>query len=214
MRFDLKRVEGYRNFCNKLWNAANYVLMSTAELTQSDHPVESVADQWIRLKFQETSNAVNQAMNDYRFDLAAKYIYEFVWDEFCDWYLELCKPVLLSETASDAEKAGTQTCLLETLEATLRLAHPFMPFITEELWQKLPTTLRRGPSLMLAEYPKTAPIATSSEAFLRISSGSKRWLAPFETFAASKIFRQANSFRFYCNRGAPSTGLAKCNLRN
>jgi valyl-tRNA synthetase len=163
MRFDLKRVEGYRNFCNKLWNAANYVLMSTAELTQSDHPVESVADQWIRLKFQETSNAVNQAMNDYRFDLAAKYIYEFVWDEFCDWYLELCKPVLLSETASDAEKAGTQTCLLETLEATLRLAHPFMPFITEELWQKLPTTLRRGPSLMLAEYPKTAPIATSSE---------------------------------------------------
>jgi len=110
------------------------------------------------LKFQETNNAVNQAMDDYRFDLAAKHIYEFVWDEFCDWYLELCKPVLLSDTASPAEKAGTQTCLLETLEATLRLAHPFMPFITEELWQKLPNALRDGPSIMLAAYPKTAPI--------------------------------------------------------
>jgi valyl-tRNA synthetase len=97
-------------------------------------------------------------MDDYRFDLAAKHIYEFVWDEFCDWYLELCKPVLLSDTASSAEKAGTQTCLLETLEATLRLAHPFMPFITEELWQKLPQPLRGGPSLMLAAYPAPAPI--------------------------------------------------------
>ena len=158
MRFDLKRVEGYRNFCNKLWNAANYVLMSTDERIQSATSVESVADQWIRLKFQETNNAVNQAMDDYRFDLAAKHIYEFVWDEFCDWYLELCKPVLLSEAASSAEKAGTQACLLETLEATLRLAHPFMPFITEELWQKLPQPLRGGPSLMLAAYPAPAPI--------------------------------------------------------
>jgi valyl-tRNA synthetase len=155
-------VEGYRNFCNKLWNAANYVLMSTDERTQSPAPIESVADHWIRLKFQETCNAVNQAMDDYRFDLAAKHIYEFVWDEFCDWYLELCKPVLLSDSVSAAEKAGTQTCLLETLEATLRLAHPFMPFITEELWQKLPDASREGPSLMLAAYPEASPIPDTS----------------------------------------------------
>ena len=153
MRFDLKRVDGYRNFCNKLWNAANFVAMNTQVLVDTPTREESTADQWIRRQFQETSNAVNRAFDDHRFDLAAKHIYEFIWDEFCDWYLELCKPVLSSGDSTDAQKSGTQHCLLETLESILRLAHPLIPFMTEALWQKLPKDFRKGPSIMIAAYP-------------------------------------------------------------
>ena len=164
MRFDLKRVEGYRNFCNKLWNAANFVAMSTTNRITHEQPLASVADQWISLQFQHTCNLVNQAMDTYRFDLATKAIYEFVWDEFCDWYLELCKPVLSGEQTDPRLKAGTQNCLLETLEGILRLTHPFMPFISEALWLNLPTTVREGPSLMLANYPQSQDIALDDAA--------------------------------------------------
>ena len=164
MRFDLKRVEGYRNFCNKLWNAANFVAMSTTNRITHEQPLASVADQWISLQFQHTCNLVNQAMDTYRFDLATKAIYEFVWDEFCDWYLELCKPVLSGEQTDPRLKAGTQNCLLETLEGILRLTHPFMPFISEALWLNLPTTVREGPSLMLANYPQLQDIALDDAA--------------------------------------------------
>jgi len=158
MRFDLKRVEGYRNFCNKLWNAANFVAMSTNQPIHHEAPIASVADHWIRLQFGHTTHIVNQAMDNYRFDLAAKAIYEFVWDEFCDWYLELSKPVLTADATNTAMKAGTQACLVEILEGILRLAHPFIPFITETLWLALPQSERQGPSLMLAAYPEHGPV--------------------------------------------------------
>ncbi|MBT5700042.1 MAG: class I tRNA ligase family protein, partial [Gammaproteobacteria bacterium] len=157
IRFDMKRVEGYRNFCNKLWNAAIFVSgnISANESQLDSTNVElSTIDHWIISKFQKTAAAVNLAMETYRFDLAAKEIYEFVWDEFCDWYLELTKPILNSDDATQAQKLGTQQTLARILESVLRLAHPFLPFLTEELWQKVPVTIRlSGDTIMLQPFP-------------------------------------------------------------
>ncbi|MES1945832.1 valyl-tRNA ligase [Salinisphaera sp. C84B14] len=145
IRFDLGRVEGYRNFCNKLWNAARFTLMQIPEdyTPAADDAVElSQADRWIVSRLQRVEREVATQFDQYRFDLAAKAIHDFIWHYFCDWYLELIKPVL-SGDASDAAKAGTRRTLLRTLEATLRLAHPLMPFITEEIWQRV-APLARG----------------------------------------------------------------------
>lgn len=157
IRFDMKRVEGYRNFCNKLWNAAIFVSgnINDNESRLGNTDVElSTIDHWIISEFQKTAAAVNLAMETYRFDLAAKEIYEFVWDEFCDWYLELTKPILNSDAATQAQKLGTQQTLARILESVLRLAHPFLPFLTEELWQKVPATVRlSGDTIMLQPFP-------------------------------------------------------------
>ena len=157
IRFDMKRVEGYRNFCNKLWNATIFVSgnINDNESRLGSTDVElSTIDHWIISEFQKTAAAVNLAMETYRFDLAAKEIYEFVWDEFCDWYLELTKPILNSDDATQAQKLGTQQTLARILESVLRLAHPFLPFLTEELWQKVPSTVRlSGDTIMLQPFP-------------------------------------------------------------
>ncbi len=144
IRFDLGRIDGYRNFCNKLWNAARYVLMNveaSAE-AQGQDPAQagagceySIADRWIRSRLGETIVEVRARLTEYRFDLAAQALYEFAWYEYCDWYLELSKPTLQTEHASAAQKRGTRRTLLSVLEAYLRLLHPLMPFITEEIWQ-------------------------------------------------------------------------------
>jgi valyl-tRNA synthetase len=158
IRFDMKRVEGYRNFCNKLWNAANFVMMNTLPLTADTVSGEkslSVVDHWIVSEFQKTAAAVERAMQTYRYDLAAKAIYEFVWDELCDWYLELTKPVLTNEAASPEAVRATRFTLISVLEATLRLAHPFLPFMTEEIWQQLPVEIRGGgDTIMLQRFPE------------------------------------------------------------
>jgi valyl-tRNA synthetase len=115
----------------------------------------SVLDRWIVAEFQKTAAAVNRAMDTHRFDLASKAIYEFVWDEFCDWYLELSKPILNSKTSPEATIRGTRHTLLTVLESTLRLAHPFLPFITEEIWQQIPGSIRGpGTTIMLEQYPE------------------------------------------------------------
>jgi valyl-tRNA synthetase len=148
IRFDLGRVEGYRNFCNKLWNAARFTLMQIPDdyTPAGDDAVElSQADRWIVSRLQRVEREVAAQFDNYRFDLAAKAIHDFIWHYFCDWYLELIKPVLSGES-SDAAKAGTRRTLLRTLEATLRLAHPLMPFITEEIWQRV-APLARGEAL-------------------------------------------------------------------
>jgi len=159
IRFDMKRVEGYRNFCNKLWNASNFVIMNTLPLAEeavSGAKTLSVVDHWIVSEFQKTAANVERAMQIYRYDLAAKAIYEFVWDEFCDWYLELTKPVLYNEVAIPEELRATRFTLLSVLEATLRLAHPFLPFMTEEIWQQLPNAIRgSGETIMLQPFPET-----------------------------------------------------------
>ncbi len=153
IRFDLGRIEGYKNFCNKIWNAARYVLMNTEEL--SDGPVQlSAADRWITARFDAAVTAVHQHIATYRLDLAAQAIYEFTWYEFCDWYLELSKPVLQSDGVAAELKRGTQQTLIGTLEALLRLIHPLMPFITEEIWQQVaPRAGIDGETIMLQPYP-------------------------------------------------------------
>jgi len=158
IKFDIGRIEGYRNFCNKIWNAARYVLMNCENQDCGIDPGAtmelSLADRWINSKLQETAAEVARAVGNYRFDLASQALYEFIWNEYCDWYLELSKPVLWDEQADAAAKRGTRHTLLLVLENWLRLLHPFMPFITEEIWQTVgPMAGRSGPTIMLQSYP-------------------------------------------------------------
>ncbi|MCL9685528.1 valine--tRNA ligase [Legionella maioricensis] len=158
VRFDIGRVEGYRNFCNKLWNAARYVLLNTDEeqIDFGDGAFQySPADEWILSRLQRTISKVHHYFETYRFDLLANTIYEFVWHEYCDWYLELSKPVLQDEHALSALKRGTRRTLIHVLDQILKLLHPLMPFITEEIWQRTTKfTSENGVSIMLSAYPK------------------------------------------------------------
>ena len=131
----MKRVEGYRNFCNKLWNASRFIDLQLEKYEVSDEESTENADQWINYKLSETSKKVEEAFEDYRFDLVTKAIYEFIWYEFCDWYIELSKIRLSSGLTNNTSKAQIMRSIINTLEKTLRLAHPIMPFITEEIWQ-------------------------------------------------------------------------------
>jgi len=157
IRFDLARVEGYRNFCNKLWNASRYVLMNTQEhdCGQSNDDVDlSLADKWIISRLQQVEASVVEQVEGYRFDQMAQTLYSFVWDEYCSWYVELTKVVLNSDTASDAQIRGTRRTLVRVLESTLRLLHPIMPFISEEIWQNVkPLAAVDGDTIMNCSYP-------------------------------------------------------------
>ncbi len=158
IRFDLGRLEGYRNFCNKLWNAARYVLMNTENhdngLTNQQMTL-SLPDQWILSRLQTTIQVAHEALANYRFDLFSQAIYEFTWNEFCDWYLELSKPILNSAESSAEQLRGTRHTLIRVLETVLRLLHPIMPFVTEEIWQRVaPLAGKKSVTIMQEAYPQ------------------------------------------------------------
>jgi valyl-tRNA synthetase len=157
VRFDVGRIEGYRNFCNKLWNAARYVLMNTEQHDCGQRGGElalTTADRWILSRLNQVAASVETAFNEYRFDLAAQALYEFTWHEYCDWYLELSKIVLTDATSTAAQLRGTRHTLVNVLESLLRLLHPLMPFITEEIWQRVaPLAARNGKTVMLEPWP-------------------------------------------------------------
>ncbi|MEO5366441.1 MAG: valine--tRNA ligase [Magnetococcus sp. WYHC-3] len=172
IKFDLNRVEGYRNFCNKLWNAARFVLMNTeGQDNGQSRPLPltelPVADRWIRSRLERVVSETTRHLDEYRFNEAANALYQFLWGEYCDWYLEMVKPVIYSRDLPDIQKSATRRVMLETLECALRLLHPLMPFITEELWQRIaPLAGRGGDTVVRAPWP-TPDHASRDEAVER-----------------------------------------------
>ena len=168
IKFDMKRVEGYRNFANKIWNATRFVMMNCEQQPigqEIRQDLWELPEQWIVSRLQKAEAAVQQAFATYRLDLAAQAIYEFIWNEYCDWYVELTKPVLNDENVSTERKAEVRRVLLSVMEASLRLAHPIMPFLTEEIWQTLaPMIGIGGETIMLAPYPVPNPERINDQA--------------------------------------------------
>jgi valyl-tRNA synthetase len=157
IKMSAERIEGYRNFANKIWNASRFVMMNLDEGFVANKEVlneySSPPDRWIISRLQEVTHEVNDALSEYRFNDAASSLYQFIWREYCDWYVELSKLALKSNSIQ--ERRATQTALVVTLETLLRLLHPIMPFITEEIWQKLPVSTRgNADSIMTAHFPQ------------------------------------------------------------
>jgi len=173
-----ERIEGNRNFCNKIWNATRYVLMNTED---QDNGIEnkdceySLADRWIRSRLQTVEDNIHRHFASYRFDLAAQDLYSFIWDDYCGWYLELSKPVLMKDHFSEAEKRGTRQTLVQLLETILRLVHPIMPFISEELWQRVaPLAGIKGETIMQQPYP-----ASSEDMIDKAAEEELEWVKTF-----------------------------------
>ena len=157
LAFDLKRIEGYRNFCNKLWNATRFVLGHVEDPTELDGPVrETPADRWIRSKSRHLIDTAHRSIANYRFDLYANAVYEFAWHEYCDWYVELTKPVLFDAANQPKAARAAKRTLLEVLELLLRAAHPIVPFITETLWLRIAPLLGSpGNTIMHQPFPRS-----------------------------------------------------------
>jgi len=172
----MAKVEEYRNFCNKLWNAARYVLMNAENADLASAGAEfSLADRWIRSRLAAMLERIDVGYADYRLDAVTNALYEFTWHEFCDWYLELSKAVLQSDSASAAAKRGTRLTLIHTLEVLLRALHPLAPFISEEIWQRVRVSAGAGgETIMRAEFPRAGSVPTDPQA-----EPEMRWVMDF-----------------------------------
>ena len=161
INFDIKRVEGYRNFCNKLWNASRYIQMNIENYGISETESETVVDAWINYKFDQVLKDVNKAFEEYRLDLATKALYEFIWYEFCDWYIEFCK---ISLTQEHVDRQAIVKSMVTLLEKILRLAHPIMPFVTEEIWGQFKKYHKsESDSLMISPFPVNIAADTTAK---------------------------------------------------
>ena len=181
INWDMKRLEGYRNFCNKLWNASRFVLMNVTadKLNKPEDKDLSLADRFILSKLSKCIETVEGHMNAYRFDQVAAAIYEFIWNEYCDWYLEFTKAILKDENATQAQKDATSYTLVNVLETILRMAHPVIPFITETIWQQTAPMLDRmnnDKTIMTAPYPQACEYTQDEEAEKAIA-----WIKEFIT---------------------------------
>jgi valyl-tRNA synthetase len=176
LRFDMAKVEEYRNFCNKLWNASRYVLMNTEKNDLASAGAQfSLADRWIQSRLKDMLGRIEAGFADYRLDLVANALYDFTWQEFCDWYVELSKTVLQSDSASEAAKRGTRLTLVRTLEVLLRAMHPLAPFISEEIWQRVRALAGvSGETIMRAEFPRADSITADAQA-----EPEMRWVMDF-----------------------------------
>ncbi len=184
IKFDLQRCDGYRNFCNKLWNASRFVLMQESGTAPAGPP--TLADRWIRQRLAHTTRTIHEQFAQYRFDMVARALYEFIWEDFCDWYLKLTKP----QMANPTQATTTRQTLLEVLETTLRLAHPLMPFITEALWQQVAPLLgKTGPSIALQAFPQAgdADDAEAVDALQRL----KDWVNGCRTLRSTMVISPA-----------------------
>jgi valyl-tRNA synthetase len=176
LRFDMAKVEEYRNFCNKLWNASRYVLMNAENQNLAAAGAEfSLADRWIHARLVDMLGRIEAGFADYRLDAVANALYEFTWHEFCDWYVELSKAVLQSDSASEAAKRGTRLTLINTLEVLLRAMHPLAPFISEEIWQRVRVVAGvAGETIMQAEFPRPESMTADRQA-----EPEMRWVMDF-----------------------------------
>ena len=178
INFDIGRIQGYRNFCNKIWNAARYVMISLDSATMDISAGErdaGLAERWIQTRLALTIQQVNDALSGYRFDLASQAIHEFTWDEYCDWYLEFSKVPLHDPAVTEGQRRATLYTLVHVMEVLLRLMHPFMPFITEEIWQRLAPRLGiQADTIMLRDYPVPNDLASDPDSLAQID-----WLKSF-----------------------------------
>ncbi len=201
IRFDLGRIEGYRNFCNKLWNATRYVLQNT-ESEDCGNGEASLADRWIIARLQQVTAQTIAHIESYRFDLATRDLYEFVWNDYCDWYIELSKPVLYADDYAAEQKRAARNTLVRVLESILRLLHPIMPFITEELWQRVaPLVGIEGDTLMRCNYPEFDQSLVDDEALQELE-WVKRFIMGVRQIRSEMDIKPGKALPIFCQNGS------------
>jgi valyl-tRNA synthetase len=201
------RIQGYSAFVNKIWNASRFAMMHIDKDLKHAGPIDrdnlKTVERWILSRLNAVTREVNKQLSVFRFDEAANAIYQFFWHEFCDWYIEMAKPVLLGKHGTDDDRTLARRVLLEVLDRSLRLLHPFMPFVTEEIWQKLGGV---EPSIMIAPYPIAEEVLEDSEAE-RLTTAVKAIITTVRNLRAERGFTPKDRFTLYIGANAEARGI-------